>query len=156
MKRRQGFTLVELIVVMVIISVLMALMMPAIREGRNKAMISKAEAEMASISSALSIAKLDCGYYVRISDLNNSDKTTVKVYGSDGELQDQVEGETEITHWEPPYYISQNNYLDPWGRQYRIGVVPSEGVMKIISAGPDAHFEGDDGEEEDNIVLKFF
>ena len=154
--KRNGFTLIELIVVMVIIAVLAGLMMPAIRKGRSKAMISLAESEMAAIASAISMAKLDTGYYVQIVDLSNIDKTSVKVYGSDGALQDQVAGETEITHWEPPYLMSRNNWADPWGRQYRMEYVSAERCMKIISAGPDAKFSGTLGEEKDNIEHKFF
>jgi prepilin-type N-terminal cleavage/methylation domain-containing protein len=88
MNKRNGFSLIELLVVMVIIGMLAALTLPAIRKSRIKATISLAESEMAAIASAISMAKLDCGYYVQIVDLSNTDKTTVKIYGSDGILQD--------------------------------------------------------------------
>ncbi|MCD6221668.1 prepilin-type N-terminal cleavage/methylation domain-containing protein, partial [bacterium] len=71
MRNKTGFTLTELLVVMVIMAVLAALLLPAIRKSRSKALIDKAKAEMAALASVETMVKLDCGYYVRLCDLSD-------------------------------------------------------------------------------------
>ncbi|HOM26912.1 MAG TPA: prepilin-type N-terminal cleavage/methylation domain-containing protein [bacterium] len=67
--RKKGFTVVELLVVMVIIAFLAGLLLPAIRKSRSKALIDKAKAEMANLASIMTMVKMDTGYYVRLCDL---------------------------------------------------------------------------------------
>jgi len=150
-KSKQGFTLMELLMVMVIISVLAGLMLPALRKARVKAFVSKARAELAGISMSVAMAQRDCGYYVQLVDLSSIETDLIKIYGSDGVLQDQVVGETEIEYWDAPYLLSNNNFTDPWGRQYRLEWLEDERCMEIRSAGIDTDFN-----TEDDLSYKFF
>jgi len=67
--RKRGFTVVELLVVMVIIAFLAGLLLPAIRKSRSKALIDKAKSEMANLASVMTMVKMDTGYYVELRSL---------------------------------------------------------------------------------------
>jgi len=110
MKKKDGFTLTELLVVMVIMAVLAALLLPAIRKSRSKALIDKAKAEMAALASIETMVKLDTGYYVRLCDLAVADTTTmtVKVYGCENDLYTPDDStDTHIDVWDGPYQVFQ-------------------------------------------------
>ena len=70
--RKKGFTVVELLVVMVIIAFLAGLLLPAIRKSRSKALIDKAKSEMANLASVMTMVKMDVGWYVRLCDLGDA------------------------------------------------------------------------------------
>jgi len=95
---------------MVIIAVLAALLLPAIRKSRSKALIDKAKSEMAALASVETMVKLDCGYYVRLCDLAVADTTTttVKVYGCENDLYTPDDStDTHIDVWDGPYQVFQ-------------------------------------------------
>ncbi len=62
----RAFTIIELLTVMVIILILAALVLALVGYGQNKAARSKAEGEIAAISTALESYKTDTGTYPRI------------------------------------------------------------------------------------------
>jgi len=123
--KRKGFTVIELLVVMVIIAMLAAMLLPALRKARAKSARDKAKNEMAAIASALITAKNDIGYYLRICDLSDATLPTnyvgdTFVYFNTGTGQDDTSTTSELTQghpWDGPYMVFQENsiYTDAKG-----------------------------------------
>ena len=62
-KNRGGFTLIELMIVIVIIGILATLLIPRIMERPEEARRVKAKMDIKAIESALKLYKIDCGSY---------------------------------------------------------------------------------------------
>jgi general secretion pathway protein G len=70
-----GFTLIELIIVMVIISVLSGISVFALQGARGSARDAKRRTDLQTISSALEIRKSDCNVYPATGSLPGSGST---------------------------------------------------------------------------------
>ena len=130
---RRAFTLVELLVVIVIISMLAAFVAPNVIKHIGKAKADLARPKMAMIEDALTRFYADCSRYPADSE------------GLEALLVDP--GNT--TGWNGPY-IKQSQLLDPWGNMYIYIAEGSvnPGSFDLISLGRDAQ-EGGEGEDAD-------
>src|SRR5579871_4464628 len=63
MKKAQGFTLIEVMVVVVILGILAAMIVPKIMSRPEQARIVKVKQDILALQSALDLYKLDNGFY---------------------------------------------------------------------------------------------
>jgi len=132
-RMRRAFTLVELLVVIVIISMLAAFVAPNVIRHVVKAKVDLAKPRMAIIEDAIGRFYMDCGRYPIESEY------------PDALLNDP--GNT--TGWNGPY-LKQSQLLDPWGNLY---VYIAEGTVNpgsfdLVCLGADGQ-EGGEGENAD-------
>lgn len=113
-KRKGGFTIIELIVVMTIILILAGLITGAAQKAKQQAMVAKARSMIAGLETALGMFQADTGIYPATGNLysnlvNSSGLTTA-----------------QAANWAGPYMNFQTNevntvaktILDPWNSAY--------------------------------------
>lgn len=138
-RRRQvskirGFTLIEIMVVVVIIGLLAAVIVPQVVGQVEKARISKAQQDIASLETALTMFKLDNSKYP----------------GTDQGLQGLVvqPSDPSIRHWKPGGYVKRVQ-KDPWGNDYQYVFPGTHGSeYDLFSLGADGQ-PGGEGENAD-------
>lgn len=133
-KSEKGFTLMELLVVIVILGVLAGLVAPRIMSQPDKARNVKARMQMENIAMALHQFKLDNGFY----------PTTEQG------LQALVD---KPTHGRPPQNYATAGYIDsmpndPWGNYYVYTCPGEHGDFDIVSLGGDGAEGGTDGDAD--------
>ena len=133
-QRRKAFTLVELLVVILIISMLAAFVAPRMFKGLGKAKRDIAKAKMAIIEDALARFYISCGRYP-----DDSEGLEVLIVAP-ADLTEQ---------WDGPY-LKRSELLDPWNNPY-IYVAEGQvnpGSFDLVSLGTDG-MEGGEGDNED-------
>lgn len=118
-KNRRGFTLLELLLVMAIIVVMASMVGIAVFQFRTNANRDAAAAQIATLSNACKMYRLNIGTFP--SSLND---LIVLPTGMDP------------NQWRGPYLDAQRIPLDPWMQPYVMGGASGERVI-ISSNGPD-------------------
>ena len=104
LRRARGFTLIEIMVVVIIIGLLAAIIVPTVVSKVDDAKVSKAKADIQALETALTEFRLD----------NSKYPTSEQGLGA---LTTQPT-DPSIKHWRPGGYI-QRISKDPWGNQYQ-------------------------------------
>ena len=127
-----GFTLVELLVVLVILGLLTALAAPQVMKHLGHAKVQTAKIEIKNLAVAIDLLHLDIGRYP-----TQEEGLTI--------LQKQPPG---LDTWKGPYLDKQNSLNDPWGTPYVYRFPGTHGEYDMYSLGADKA-EGGTGEDAD-------
>lgn len=137
--RRTGFTLIEILVVVVILGILAGLIVPRIAEQPEKARRTKARMQIESLETALKLYKLDNGFY----------PTTDQ--GLEALVAQPTTGRIP-TRWRDGGYLEKGTVpKDPWGRDF---VYLSPGThnkdFDLMSMGADGEIGGEGADADIN------
>jgi len=122
---RRGFTLIEMLAVVLIIAILGAMIMPALHNAHQRSRIVKAQAETRELMKALEV------YWSTYHDWSGlgsgGSMTAEKVAILSGE---NLNGDNprEIQFMEFPPEAEEDGFRDPWGSLYRYAVEIPEDV----------------------------
>jgi general secretion pathway protein G len=126
---RAGFTLVEMLVVLVIIGLIMGLVGPRVLNYLSDARSKAARLQMEAFSSALDLYYLDTGRYPS---------------GSEG-LTALVKRPSNNEIWNGPYLKGGTLPADPWGNAYVYRSPAERAPYEIVSLGADGREGGNSG-----------
>lgn len=127
--RESGFTLIEVMVVVVILGILAAVVVPRIMDNPDKARIIKAKQDIRAIESALNLYKLDNYNYP------STDQ------GLEA-LVSKPDGEPAANNWKQGGYLGSLP-KDPWGDEY-LYMSPGENrEIDIFTYGADGRSGGE-------------
>jgi len=133
LSRQQGFTLIEIMVVMVILGVLIAAVAPNILGRADESKITVAKSDVRNVGGALDLYKLDNHHYP-------SSEQGLKA------LVEKPTGFPEAKNWRRPYLKKEP--LDPWGNPYRYLNPGIHTDIDVYSLGADEK-EGGEGDGAD-------
>ena len=126
---RRGFTLIEVLLVLIILAVIGSIVAPNMFGAKDRADINAAKAQITYLKSAMKMYRLDMGRYPsKLEDLREKP--------SDKDLAEK---------WTEPY-LDQPLNEDPWGNEYQYlaeGKRNSDG-FDLWSNGPDGKSGTDD------------
>lgn len=123
LKRQRGFTLMELMVVIVILGVLASLVVPNLMGNKDRADRQKAVSDIVALENALDMYKLD----------NHRYPTTEQ--GMEALIEAPALAPL-AENYNPEGYIRRLP-ADPWGNEYVLVSPGEHGTIDISSTGPD-------------------
>lgn len=126
---QRGFTLIEIMVVVVIIGLLAAIVAPNLIGNIDRAAVNRAKQDIRSVETALNLYRLD----------------NFKYPSTDEGLQALVTnpGEANAPNWKPGGYLRRMP-SDPWNNEYRYLYPGQQGEFDVFSYGADGQ-EGGEG-----------
>lgn len=119
--RHNGFTLLELLVVLVILGLLAGYVAPKYFSQIGKSEVKTAQAQIAGLEKALDQYRIDTGHYP--STEQGLAALSIKP--------------TSETRWDGPY-LKKSVPSDPWGKPYQYKIPGDHGELDIFSYGRDS------------------
>lgn len=130
--RMRGFTLLELMVVLLILALLASIAAPQVLKHLGKAKGQTAQIQMDALSAGIDYYKIDVGRFP----------------GQEVGLKALVTKPDQETGWDGPYIKKAASLIDPWGKPYLYRIPGQHGAYDIYTFGADGA-EGGEGEDRD-------
>ena len=130
-RREAGFTLVELLVVLIILGLIAAFAAPQVIKFVGGAKTDSARIQIERLSGVLDLYRLQVGRYP-----------------SDQGLIALIEPPADAPNWDGPYLKKADSLIDPWGRPYLYRFPGEHGDYDLYTLGADGQEDGE-GEDKD-------
>ena len=127
-----GFTLLELVMVLVIIGVILAMVGPRVFNSLGRASSERAKVQIEQIGSALELYKLDTGRFPTTQEGLNA----------------LLAAPSGAGNWNGPYLKDAKHLKDPWSADFVYRSPAEKGGYDLLSLGADGK-EGGEGENKD-------
>lgn len=131
-RRQAGFTLVELLVVLIILGLIAAFAAPQVIKFVGGAKSDSAKIQVERLSGVLDLYRLQVGRYP----------------SDDEGLNALMEAPADAPSWDGPYLKKADSLVDPWGRPYLYRFPGEHGDYDLYTLGADGQ-EGGEGENQD-------
>ncbi len=131
-RRQAGFTLVELLVVLIILGLIAAFAAPQVIKFVGGAKTDSARIQIERLSGVLDLYRLQVGRYP-------SDDETLNAL---------MEQPADAPNWDGPYLKKADSLIDPWGRPYFYRFPGEHGDYDLYTLGADGQEDGE-GENQD-------
>jgi len=131
-RANRGFTLLELVMVLVIIGVILSMVGPRVFNSLSRATSEQAKIRIEQIANQLELYKLDVGRY----------PTSQEGLGA------LLAAPPGVANWNGPYLRDPKALKDPWSRDFVYRSPADKGGFDLLSLGADGK-EGGDGENKD-------
>lgn len=129
---RNGFTLLELLVVLAILGLLAAIVGPQVIRYLGSSKTQTAQVQVKNIAASLQLFRLDAGRYPTTAEGLNA----------------LVKAPASVPIWNGPYLPDSSAITDPWGKPYLLRVPGQHGEIDVYSFGSDG-VAGGSGEAQD-------
>ncbi len=162
MRKNDGFTMVEVIVIVAVIAILGGILTPMVIKEIGKSKMTRAGADMAAVATAFTQYYADTGYWPERYDGSNDRRTTLRNYDC------FYDNTRNLSGWDGPYLekgadnggarVAANRtdgvwdgVIDPWGRPFRVvygraGGTSVGGGIAVVSSGPNGRFDTADAD----------
>jgi len=131
-RRSNGFTLLELLVVLVVMGLIAAIVTPQVMSMLSGAKSNSVALQVDTLSTALNYYQLDVGAYPT----------------DEQGLAALLAAPKDVKNWRGPYVRKRQHLQDPWGRPFRYHTPGRQGPFDIYSLGADGK-EGGEGDNAD-------
>lgn len=135
--QQRGFTLLEILVVLVILGLLAGLVGPRVLKHLDSSKTKTAMLQIQELGAALDIYRLEVGRYP-----NTEQSLDALINAPEG-----------LTSWNGPYLKKKVVRMDPWGHEYHYKFPGEFGEYDLFSLGADNN-EGGEGENADIVSWK--
>jgi general secretion pathway protein G len=132
MSQNRGFTLLELMVVLLILALLATIAAPRVTQYLTRAKVESARIQVDALGAAVDAFQLDVGRFPT----------------QEEGLQVLMEPPSDVPGWQGPYLKKRDSLIDPWRHPYRYRRPGKQGDYDIVSLGADGQ-EGGEGASSD-------